>query len=110
MSTTTEQVFNGDGSRYLTRSGATRRANRCELTFAGKDLLVDYYADGAFMAETETDAAEYPTCTVKAVEMVVYGRSATGEWVRCLADVTELLSDRLDKIADAVERQWRGER
>jgi hypothetical protein len=106
MSTTYDRIFNGNGSKKVTRTGSWRRQNRIPIEFRGMRLLVDYDADGAYMPATDTDPAEYPICQVKSVEISAHGRSQSGEWVPVLIDATELLKDFEDEIASRVEQSW----
>lgn len=106
MSTNANDILNGNGSRYITRTGAGRRANRAQVEFRGMTLWVDYFADGAWMPATGDDPAEYPTAAVKSVELEARGRSQSGEWVKVLVDMTEILSEFHDEIAERIERSW----
>ena len=63
---TTDQIFNYSGSKFSVR-GDTKRAHRTVILFKGLDLAVEYFADGAFLAATETDPAEIPQCLIKSI-------------------------------------------
>lgn len=106
MATNPNDALNGSGGKYFIRSGAARRAHRAEVAFKGHALLVDFFADGAFLPATDDMPAESPTVTVKSVELVTYGRAASGEFVRCLVNVTELFSEWSDDISELIERSW----
>jgi hypothetical protein len=104
---TPDTIRNARGGRYIIRNGSGRRADRTTLEFKGHTFEVDYFTDGEFMAATETDPAEFPTCTVKTVELSAMGRAADGTWVRVLVNVSDLMAEHFDEIADRIERSWK---
>lgn len=106
---TTSNPLNYNGSKYFTPSGHPRRRHRTAVDYKGRQLWVEYEADGYYAPATDVDDACYPTCNIKTVELATHGRAANGEWVSVLVDVTELMEGEVDEIAERVEREWRGE-
>jgi len=95
MNATTDTILNHAGGKLLTRTGA-KRLHRTSICFMGVDLDVEYDTQGCFMSATETDAADYPMCIVKVIEVAG-------------VDVTRLLSAHESDIAERIEATWRGE-
>jgi hypothetical protein len=87
------KVLNGSGYKYPVRGGDMKRAHRAVIEFKGVELKVDYAVDGYYMAATETDDSSAPCCIVKAVYI-------DGQ------DVTRLVADMVDEIAERVEASW----
>lgn len=90
------QIHNCNGDKLPTRSGQFARTNLTSVCIEGVDIDVHYEADGCYMPATDVDAAEYPVCIVKKLE--IGG-----------VDVTRLFHDSSieETIAEKVEASWR---
>ena len=106
MSATPDQILNHNGGVYPSRTGAARRSSRALVEFRGLSLWVDYFTSGTYYPATADEPAEIPTATVKSIELETYGRAASGEWVKVLIDMSELMDEWRDEIAERLERSW----
>jgi hypothetical protein len=95
MSSTANEILNGNGSKLLRRDGTATRMHATTLSHNGVELNLEYTAVGGFMPATDTDAAEYPTCRIHVIK-TMHGDDIT-------AIVPELLVSELE---ERVEREW----
>ena len=90
-----EHIENRNGDVRHVR-GQARRMSRETVSYMGVDVDVHYDVEGTYMPPTATEAAEYPLCVVKKIEI-----NGT--------DVTRLLSDTRaeEEIAELIEEGWK---